>query len=119
MIAINNISTYCLKKCVLVICLTFPVWLSAQLYLQDDAELLIKSSLTTKQSDNIFESSVSGDGVLNFRGSENQNITTRENISIPEVFINNVKFFTISKNLTIRGDVTLLFRIIFRRLPLC
>lgn len=81
-----------------------PVATVAQLKVSENTLLTVKSTLSTKEETNTFESSALGDGEIYLVGEE-QSLDFAENTSLHTLHIKNADKIDIKSPLTIKGDL--------------
>jgi hypothetical protein len=81
-----------------------PIATVAQLKVSENTLLTVKSTLSTKEETNTFESSVLGDGEIYLVGEE-QSLDFAENTSLHTLNIKNADKIDIKSPLTIKGDL--------------
>lgn len=81
-----------------------PIATVAQFEVSENTLLTVKSTLSTKEETNTFESSVLGDGEIYLVGEE-QSLDFAENTSLHTLHIKNADKIDIKSPLTIKGDL--------------
>lgn len=91
-------------KLMLCCCMLLPIATVAQLKVAENTLLTVKSTLSTKEETNTFESSALGDGEIYLVGDE-QSLDFAENTSLHTLHIKNANKIDIKSPLTIKGDL--------------